>query len=329
MPTWTKSASAGLSIKGASWNRPNDTLGLAGIINGISRVHQHFFAAGGNGILAGDGALNYGWEKALETYYNFRFGKASAPRSTTSSSAHPPSTATAARSPSSARDSIGNFEAARITLPPRQPLATSYPAFLNSLFTNHHSKFNSPSQTQRPRDMRPDPIAPDAGTVRSHAQTMRSARVQFSALKRFAQPTPMMAVVMTCVVETDSPSLAGHHKCRRRGRFRRESVHRAQTHHLPPQRLDYPPAADVSAVWPWESRKPIASMAEPRTGCAQERQPGGRVLEAALCACHVAGQRDQPHFLLGCSRSQCPAHVVAQSLQFAKSGPPSRVACGE
>ncbi len=67
-----RTASAGLSINGKFWRRANDTVGLAGIVNGISRVHQEFFAAGGVGILAGDGALNYGLEKTMETYYNLQ-----------------------------------------------------------------------------------------------------------------------------------------------------------------------------------------------------------------------------------------------------------------
>jgi high affinity Mn2+ porin len=67
-----KTASLGLSVQGGFWNRPNDTVGLAGNVNGISRVQQAFFAAGGLGILAGDGALSYGYEKTLETYYKFQ-----------------------------------------------------------------------------------------------------------------------------------------------------------------------------------------------------------------------------------------------------------------
>jgi high affinity Mn2+ porin len=65
-------ATAGISIKGEAWQRPDDTFGLAGVFNGISKVHQEFLAAGGTGILAGDGNLNYGWEKILETYYDFK-----------------------------------------------------------------------------------------------------------------------------------------------------------------------------------------------------------------------------------------------------------------
>ncbi len=67
-----RTATAGLSVKGEFWQRPEDTFGLAGVFNGLSRIHQEFFEAGGTGILAGDGALNYGWEKILETYYDFK-----------------------------------------------------------------------------------------------------------------------------------------------------------------------------------------------------------------------------------------------------------------
>ena len=70
-----RTATLGLSVKGECWRRPNDTLGLAGALNGISKIHQEFFAAGGLGILAGDGALTYGWEQILETYYDFQVWK--------------------------------------------------------------------------------------------------------------------------------------------------------------------------------------------------------------------------------------------------------------
>jgi high affinity Mn2+ porin len=63
-------ASLGLSFKGEVWHRPADTIGLAGLASGISHVEQEFFEAGGLGILGGDGNLNYGWEKILETYYD-------------------------------------------------------------------------------------------------------------------------------------------------------------------------------------------------------------------------------------------------------------------
>jgi high affinity Mn2+ porin len=68
-------ATLGLSLKGGFWGRPEDTFGLAGVLNGITREARDFFAAGGTGILAGDGNLNYGWEKVMETYYDFQIWK--------------------------------------------------------------------------------------------------------------------------------------------------------------------------------------------------------------------------------------------------------------
>lgn len=64
------SASLGISVKGKSWNRPADTLAMAGIVNAISSVHAAYHQQGGNGILVGDGTLSYGAEKIIETYYD-------------------------------------------------------------------------------------------------------------------------------------------------------------------------------------------------------------------------------------------------------------------
>ncbi len=66
-----RTVTAGLSVEGRFWGRPKDFFGLAGAFNAASRVHRDFLAAGGTGILAGDGALTYGWEKLMETYYEF------------------------------------------------------------------------------------------------------------------------------------------------------------------------------------------------------------------------------------------------------------------
>jgi high affinity Mn2+ porin len=67
--------SVGLSVNGDLWYRPGDTFGLAGLANGMSKQAQEFFGAGGTGILAGDGNLNYGREKIVETYYDFQIWK--------------------------------------------------------------------------------------------------------------------------------------------------------------------------------------------------------------------------------------------------------------
>jgi high affinity Mn2+ porin len=70
-----RTATAGLSLKGARWRRPEDTVGLAGVVNGISAAHRQYLAAGGLGITVGDGALDYRAEHILETYYNWKISK--------------------------------------------------------------------------------------------------------------------------------------------------------------------------------------------------------------------------------------------------------------
>ncbi|NBV23896.1 MAG: hypothetical protein EBS05_18495 [Proteobacteria bacterium] len=67
-----RTVSAGLSLKGRTWGRSEDTLGLAGVVNGISLDHRRFLAVGGTGITVGDGSLNYAPEILLETYYDAR-----------------------------------------------------------------------------------------------------------------------------------------------------------------------------------------------------------------------------------------------------------------
>jgi high affinity Mn2+ porin len=67
-----RSVAAGLSLNGKPWGRPDDTVGLAGIVNGISSVHEAFLNDGGLGILIGDGMLPHpGLEQIIETYYSY------------------------------------------------------------------------------------------------------------------------------------------------------------------------------------------------------------------------------------------------------------------
>jgi high affinity Mn2+ porin len=66
-----RSVSGGLSLNGGRWNRPDDTVGLAGVIDGLSNPALAYFRAGGLGLLIGDGQLKtYGLEKVIETYYS-------------------------------------------------------------------------------------------------------------------------------------------------------------------------------------------------------------------------------------------------------------------
>jgi high affinity Mn2+ porin len=75
---WTdcdESVSSGAVLKGTLWGRPNDSIGVAGVIEGLSGEARAYFAAGGLGILIGDGALNYQPEKILEAYYSYSLNK--------------------------------------------------------------------------------------------------------------------------------------------------------------------------------------------------------------------------------------------------------------
>jgi high affinity Mn2+ porin len=66
-----QSISAGLSLTGSRWGRPDDTVGLAGVANRISHQGKLYLAAGGLGGIIGDGQLpNAGPEQILEAYYS-------------------------------------------------------------------------------------------------------------------------------------------------------------------------------------------------------------------------------------------------------------------
>lgn len=67
-----QSVSVGLSLAGTRWGRPDDTVGLAGVVNQISRPAKQYLAAGGLGGIVGDGQLSMaGPEQIVETYYSF------------------------------------------------------------------------------------------------------------------------------------------------------------------------------------------------------------------------------------------------------------------
>ncbi|MBI3432744.1 MAG: carbohydrate porin [Hydrogenophilales bacterium] len=70
-----RSVSAGLSLRGDRWGRHDDTVGFAAVVNGLSGAARDYFAAGGMGILIGDGRLNYRLEKIVEAYYSLKVVK--------------------------------------------------------------------------------------------------------------------------------------------------------------------------------------------------------------------------------------------------------------
>lgn len=59
----------GLGANGSIWHRTHDRAGVVLVSNAICKDHQIYLADGGLGFLLGDGALNYGRENIVETYY--------------------------------------------------------------------------------------------------------------------------------------------------------------------------------------------------------------------------------------------------------------------
>jgi high affinity Mn2+ porin len=70
-----QSASVGMDYLGNPWHRPRDRIGAALVTNAISRDVQAYLRDGGMGLLLGDGALNYGRESIVESYYTTRLGR--------------------------------------------------------------------------------------------------------------------------------------------------------------------------------------------------------------------------------------------------------------
>ena len=66
-----RTLSGGVTVMGKPWKRPDDTVGLGGVVNQASSDRLAYLAAGGLGILIGDGRLPHpGTERILETYYD-------------------------------------------------------------------------------------------------------------------------------------------------------------------------------------------------------------------------------------------------------------------
>jgi hypothetical protein len=59
----------GVGANGGWWHRKYDRAGVALVTNAICKDHQEYLAKGGLGFLLGDGALHYGREDIVESYY--------------------------------------------------------------------------------------------------------------------------------------------------------------------------------------------------------------------------------------------------------------------
>ncbi|MBU6208204.1 MAG: carbohydrate porin, partial [Alphaproteobacteria bacterium] len=66
-----RTVAAGLSLGGAHWHRAQDKMGVAVVLNDISATRARYLAAGGLGVLVGDGSLpRKGAEAIGEAYYS-------------------------------------------------------------------------------------------------------------------------------------------------------------------------------------------------------------------------------------------------------------------
>ncbi len=70
------SLSGGLLLDGAAWQRGGDSLGFGVARNQLSAARRNYLAAGGLSFFLGDGALRYGREQVLETFYNLKLAPA-------------------------------------------------------------------------------------------------------------------------------------------------------------------------------------------------------------------------------------------------------------
>jgi high affinity Mn2+ porin len=70
-----RSFAAGLVQTGWGWGRPDDEMGIAVVVSGLSSAHRDYLASGQYGFLIGDGGLEYGAEVLTEIFYKLAISK--------------------------------------------------------------------------------------------------------------------------------------------------------------------------------------------------------------------------------------------------------------
>ena len=65
----------GVFVNGRKWGRALDRFGIAAASNALSGDHRRYLEMGGMGFILGDGALHYGRENILESYYTAHLWK--------------------------------------------------------------------------------------------------------------------------------------------------------------------------------------------------------------------------------------------------------------
>jgi high affinity Mn2+ porin len=71
-----RSFAVGATQNGKPWRRPNDIIGAAVVVDGLSPWHERYLAGGGYGFIIGDGSLNYGLEVVGDIYYKLQLSEA-------------------------------------------------------------------------------------------------------------------------------------------------------------------------------------------------------------------------------------------------------------
>ncbi|MDE3073366.1 MAG: carbohydrate porin, partial [Pseudomonadota bacterium] len=69
-----RALSVGAQLSGVRWQRPEDRVGIALDLDGLSGAHRAYLAAGGCGFMLCDGTLDYGRERVVEAYYRLQLG---------------------------------------------------------------------------------------------------------------------------------------------------------------------------------------------------------------------------------------------------------------
>jgi high affinity Mn2+ porin len=70
-----RSLGIGVTQNGRPWRRPEDILGAAVVVGGLSSWHRDYLAGGGYGFIIGDGALDYGVEVIGDLYYKVQINE--------------------------------------------------------------------------------------------------------------------------------------------------------------------------------------------------------------------------------------------------------------
>jgi len=62
-------------VKGTTWGRGQDTVGVAFMRDTLSQERINFLKAGGVSFFIGDGSLNYAPERVLESFYSYALNR--------------------------------------------------------------------------------------------------------------------------------------------------------------------------------------------------------------------------------------------------------------